>query len=321
MKTFFIKILKYINSNEREDLIIVFMFMFVILILSLAIFPVQKTIPDFGDYGSFIGGTIGTIFGGITVLLVYRTYHLQKSELVLSRKELELTRGQLGIQNFETTFFNMLNMLSKITKDLRGLKKKYAIDSFQEATVRMRILYHAQYIADKDLLNREIVDIAIKMLDYDREEKYTNREMNLLRIELQNDVPRIDDIYHDWQVKHPDDSILIEWIFDYIYTKYYNTRLSQYFRYINGIIDFINTSFPSESEFDENKRSKYSNILQTQLSSFELALLFYNCLTSYSENSDGERKLFEHVKKYEMVDNVDVTLLMNAGHRKKYKKN
>lgn len=62
---------------------------------------------DFGNYGSFIGDLLGTLIGGITVYLVYQTYKLQE-------KELTETRNQLKIQNFETMFFNMLNVFGEL---------------------------------------------------------------------------------------------------------------------------------------------------------------------------------------------------------------
>lgn len=273
---------------------------------------------NFGNYGSFIGGVLGTLISCVTVYLVYETYKLQSRELKLSRDELEMTRNQLGIQNFEVTFFNMLNMMAKISTDLRGLKD-YANDSFQEATSRMKQLYLGGYNSKNEKINDFIILIAFKMKQNQDGKKYDGIEYKEIENQLKGNQVMVNEIYKNWKLNHPDDEQLIEWIFTYIYKNYYNTRLSQYFRYINGIIDFINNSFSSTSDLDIGRRMKYTNILQTQLSSFELVLLFYNCLTSYSENSDGERELFENVKKYGMIDNVDVQLLMNTNHFEKYR--
>lgn len=55
-------------------------------------------------FGDFIGGFIGTLIGLVTIFLVYKTYKSQKEELELSRKLIQK-------QNFESTFFGLLNLI------------------------------------------------------------------------------------------------------------------------------------------------------------------------------------------------------------------
>lgn len=57
-----------------------------------------------GALGDFLGGFLGSIFGIVTIYLVYKTYISQKEELELSRKLIQK-------QNFESTFFGLLNLI------------------------------------------------------------------------------------------------------------------------------------------------------------------------------------------------------------------
>lgn len=76
-----------------------------------------------GALGDFLGGFLGSIFGIITIYLVYKTYVSQKEELEEQRKlldaqqnELKLTRATQEKQNFENTFFKLYEDLNTARK-------------------------------------------------------------------------------------------------------------------------------------------------------------------------------------------------------------
>ena len=56
---------------------------------------------DFGVFGDYIGGTIGSIVGAISIYLVYITY---TSQVKFARKQDEAMKRQ----QFEATYFNLL---------------------------------------------------------------------------------------------------------------------------------------------------------------------------------------------------------------------
>jgi hypothetical protein len=63
-----------------------------------------------GLFGDFIGGFLGSILTGIATFLVYRTYVYQKQELEVQSK-------LIAKQQFENTFFNMLNVHRELNLD------------------------------------------------------------------------------------------------------------------------------------------------------------------------------------------------------------
>jgi hypothetical protein len=85
--------------------------------------------------------------------------------------------------------------------------------------------------------------------------------------------------------------------------------LGHYFRNLYHIIKFID-----ESEIENKKR--YTNFVRAQLSSGELALLLYNCLSVF-----GHDKFKPLIEKYALLKNRDPSLLIHKAHEKGYKPN
>lgn len=58
--------------------------------------------PDgFGNFGSYIGGTAGALFGIISAFLLYSTYRTQSEQLALTRQEVEFGIAQGHIPNLQ----------------------------------------------------------------------------------------------------------------------------------------------------------------------------------------------------------------------------
>lgn len=68
-------------------------------------------LPDAGQIGDFIGGLSGTLFTLVGVVLLFETLALQREELGESRKVFEK-------QQFDNTFFNLLNLYQEVVKTL-----------------------------------------------------------------------------------------------------------------------------------------------------------------------------------------------------------
>ena len=72
-----------------------------------------ETSGDFGIFGDYIGGTVGTIVGVISIYLVYVTY---TSQVKFARKQDETMKRQ----QFETTYFGLLEQQQMIRSQLKG---------------------------------------------------------------------------------------------------------------------------------------------------------------------------------------------------------
>ena len=73
---------------------------------------------DWGYFGDFFGGLVGTLVSLVAVVLVYLTYRLQKVELRETSKALNSQNEQLKIQQFENTFFKLLERKESLIRSL-----------------------------------------------------------------------------------------------------------------------------------------------------------------------------------------------------------
>ena len=104
------------------------------------------------------------------------------------------------------------------------------------------------------------------------------------------------------------DSSEIETI-DYEYITFYKKHQSEighYFRSLYNILKFIHTS-------DIEDKRLYSNLLRAQLSANEMALLFYNCLSTF-----GREKFKPLIEEYSLLKGMPNELLSSPDHIKYY---
>lgn len=86
----------------------------IVYCITLRRFGFAESSSDFGIFGDYIGGTIGTIVGAIGIYLVYITY---TSQVKFARKQDEAMKRQ----QFETTFFSLLEQQQIIRSQLKGI--------------------------------------------------------------------------------------------------------------------------------------------------------------------------------------------------------
>ncbi|MCU5036427.1 putative phage abortive infection protein [Bacillus cereus] len=160
-------------------------------------------LKEFGAVGDFIGGTTVTFLTGASVFLLIATNIMQRKELQMSRKsidemvkqtkasvkqmkasvqqaeeakkETQITNETMKRQQFETTFFNMINLHHNILKEIRYNDKvgREAIPEFYEelekkydGTIYLR--YRTQFL--NNIINSgnidELNDFAKQVLIY-----------------------------------------------------------------------------------------------------------------------------------------------------------
>ena len=174
---------------------------------------------------------------------------LQIKEFELQRKELEDTREVFKIQSqtikkqqFESTFFNLLNLHHNITNsiDVTLLKDKYTL--WERSKIPSA--QHKDKIEEKYVGRDSFV--------YFRN-KFTEEFSNKFGFEFENELEKVNTVYLRFYEEHQSD-------------------LGHYFRNLYHIFKFIKTS-------NEEDKNTYMSLVRAQLSNDELFLLFYNCLS------------------------------------------
>lgn len=110
-----------------------------------------------------------------------------------------------------------------------------------------------------------------------------------------------------YNLQSKDELIIINAAYITFYNRY-QSDLGHYFRNIYNIIKFVDNSHVSDKEM-------YVNYIRAQLSSHELVMLFYNCLSMY-----GCERFKPYVQDYEFLENMDFSLLIDSSHTDLYQK-
>ena len=99
---------------------------------------------------------------------------------------------------------------------------------------------------------------------------------------------------------------IINLSYDNFFDKF-QPAVGHYFRNLYNIVKFVNGSSYFKTE-DMGSRKFYTNLIRAQLSSNELCLLFYNCL------SERGAKFKLLVENYSLLDDMRFELLFDENH-------
>jgi len=110
-------------------------FSVIIFLYKESIFNFESTIQadKVGQFGDFVGGIAGALWALAGVILFYVALDKQKESLILQIKEFELQRQELVatrkvfteqnrtqlVTQYETSFYNLLDLLQKIVSDFK----------------------------------------------------------------------------------------------------------------------------------------------------------------------------------------------------------
>ena len=224
---------------------------------------------------------INVLFSGLAFAVLTITVLMQKEELELQRKELRETRAEFKQQNltliqqkFENTFFQLLQSQNEIIK-LIDLNRS------DETTGRdcFRLFYEKYFFEAIEGYKREI------------KSKLGNLNLEIPLTELKLEINEIVAVY------------------TVVFYKKHQSELGHYFRHLYQIIKFVD-----DSTLEDADKYKYIRLIRAQLSSYEIILLFYNCLAKV-----GYYSFKPLIEKYSLFKNIDEDLLLDNSHKREYK--
>lgn len=251
----------------------------------------SSPLTNFSIFGDMFGA-VNALFSGLAFAGVIIAILLQREELKLQRKELTQTREEfkrqtiefekqndnLITQQFENTFFNMLNSLNEIIK---GIEVSDRYNGHSAKIIGKRALYFLAYrittLHDKNDPNRVRFPHDLINRKYDT--------LTSIKDGNHTEISKSFDVFFRYETRG---------------------QLASYFITIYTILKFID-----QSKFDFRKKKSYSSILRGQLSKNELFLLFYNCL--WQEDFIPFRLL---VEKYSILKHLDSSEV--GKHQLKY---
>jgi hypothetical protein len=285
------------NNNDNKSRLWIWIVLAIIGVIAawgLSWWLINKNIDCSTERGTFgdMFGAVNALFSGLAFAGLIVTLLYQKEELKLQREELKETRNELNAQKlefqeqnktmkrqrFENTFFNMLSLQQEIVTNLSY--EYYVNPNICPPNVPAEQFY---YTSTKGLLHgREVFEGMYKraIIDYNGR-RYADGLYNILK--------------------------------NFGHLAYSNikatTRFDHCFRHLYRIYKYVDTS----DLITKEERYDYACIIRSQLSDYELVMLFYNCLTT-----NGREKFKPLIEKYAIFNNLREELLANAAHKELY---
>ncbi len=256
-------------------------FLSILVLCVLFGFVMSRSIGDwptrgyFGDmFGSINALFSGLAFGGIIIAIL-----LQKQELEHQREELRLTREEIRGQK----------------EQLQAQNETLRKQNFENTFFQMLGLHH-EIVKAIDIQHPGWSGVKG---DYSGVSE-TGRDAFVY---LFNELKRK---YTESQVSEGLEKVDRE--YEAIFANY-QTHIGHYFRNLYNIIKFIDRKGPAQSE----EKCVYTNLVRAQLSSHELLLLFYNCLSRF-----GREKFKPLIEKYHLLKNTPLNEILQPEHEAYY---
>jgi len=219
-------------------------------------------------------GAVNALFSGLAFVGIIITIYLQSKELTLQRRELEFTRDELRGQKEQLEIQNKTLILQKFENTF------FQLLGFHNDIVKaidVRPVSGGQHSTGRT---------AFQILYRDLQGEYNNHPARL--------------------------SLTSEKLIKLAYASFFKIKqpyIGHYFRSLYNIVKFVDKSTLSEDD-----KKIYTNLLRAQLSSNELLLLFYNCL------SDVGAKFYDGVEKFNLLKTTPTNELLDPTHIDLYKK-
>lgn len=243
----------------------------IITVLGYAAFLIYYTWP-ISEHSIGKAGVFGDSFGILTSLFSGLAFSGMIITILLQREELSLQRKELELTRNEIK--GQKGEMQLQNKTL--LKQSFESTFFQLLGLQQEIINSIDLIDTTHKTTTSGRD-CIKVF-YERLQKTWDK--NRPHLAGSNEIERINLTYRDFFDKH-------------------QQEIGHYFRSLYHIVKLVDNS-------DVQDKRLYTNLIRAQLSSFELTLLFYNCISEL-----GRDKFKPYIEKYSLFKNMPQKLLLD----------
>ncbi len=264
----------WLQRNWIELLIVVIGLISIHVFLFFRAFHGKELNPtNASDFGSFIGGYLGTLFALVSVIFLYSTLKNQ--------------RRTSEIEKFETRFFELIRLhrdnVQEITLKNQNGKKIFVlfIREFREI---MKIV-EVNFEIDK----RQLIEISYLTFFYGTGPNSTRILKNALSRYNQEKVKSLIDDLESNKKK-----VKKERNFNYTPFEGHQSRLGHYYRHL-----FQSITYCHKKKIDIDKY-EYIKLIRAQLSNHEQALLFLNSVSKLGRPWKDENL----IETYRLIKNI-----------------
>jgi hypothetical protein len=240
-------------------------------------------LSDLGNYGSYLQGTVASLWALAAGFLVLAAFLGQKQQLALQREEFRQQQEQMdaqrkqfeaqerGIkrQNFESSFFQLLHLHNQNASQISG----------EERDVKPELME-----------GRKAFQYWYNILSAQVLEKVGLEQSGIMEKERE--------------------------LMAKVYFTFYESRqqhLGHYFRNLYHVFKFVDES----KDIEEESKQRYASLVRAQLSTYELALLFYNGITHIPP--ERTNKFHGLIETYCLMEHLPYKYLFVPSHKHFYK--
>lgn len=280
------------KQNEKKSKSILWIWIVVAIIGVLAAWGlswwlINKNIDCSTERGTFgdMFGAVNALFSGLAFAGLIVTLLYQKEELKLQREELAQTREELKGQREE---FEEQNKTMK--------RQRFENTFFNMLSLQQEIVNNLSY---ENPNNGAYAENLYNTKGHIYQNRFVFEGLYEYAIIAYNGKLHYDGLRNVLEVHGPAVYSIIGGL----------SRLDHYFRHLYRIFKYVDKS----DLIANSERYDYACIVRSQLSDYELVMLFYNCLTA-----NGRAKFKPLIEKYSIFNNLREELLANEEHKKEY---
>lgn len=250
-----------------------------------------ETIPlegkgQIGDsWGMFTSIFSALAFWGLLTTLIF-----QATSLTQAKTEASEQIERYKKQQIEDVFFRMLNIHAELVKDI-DLKKSDSLITIASGRDSFTVFYN-------QLIQMYAASRAISKWA----KSHPNDASSKSYLNFCNKNKSLVD-----KASNVDEMNVIFFAYNNFWLKY-RSDLGHYFRFLFNLFKYVDNA-----DLDFNDKVKYAKIIRSQLSDYELIIIFYNGLSE-----KGMDKLKPIIEKYTLLNNVPHDLLFDRGHLNNY---
>lgn len=257
----------------------------------------------FNDYGSFIGGIVGSLFSLVSVLLLVKTLKEQQKqqiegrffELLRSHRE-HVSHLKVGDVSGPACF---KELVGASTYCYDHLKEEFKNDDIDDASM-LDLSYLAFFFGTfGDESERSLRPMLSKIL---KKEKLIEKVFRFVN----------QGFWEEWNNPGENEDVIN------ILSPGYRHILGHYWRHLFHTVQFVN----NQSILNYSEKYHLIRTLRVQMSDEEKLLLFFNSLSTLGKNWEkgvDKKKVNEHlITKYDLIRNIPEGLWKNSDLRRYY---
>lgn len=267
------------EENKHNRLVMAAMFLLVVMLWFSSWLIITHYIKDPTNQGTFgdTFGAVNALFSGLAFAGLIATLLYQKEELKLQREELQQTREELKGQREE---FEEQNKTLK--------RQRFENTFFNMLSLQQEITNNLFYQDEKE--NEQTIT------------QHTYKGREVFKGIYENATVKYEGLIYP---KNTGLKLILKHNGYNAYTAIADTtRFDHYFRNLYRIFKYIDTT----DLINDDERYEYACIVRSQLSDYELIMLFFNGLSD-----NGKEKFKPLIEKYAILKNIRHDLLPSAG--------